>query len=91
MTAGHLVQLLLTMTKTHCIIQSLITMSHSIDIRLEALRAAPLNSWIAMSEDETKVVATGATYAEVVNNSEKAGVTDPVLIKTPKSWLPLAV
>jgi hypothetical protein len=54
--------------------------------RVEALRAAPPNSWVALSEDETKVVAVGATYDEAVKNSEKAGVSDPILIKTPEHW-----
>ncbi len=56
--------------------------------RLELLRSAPLNSWIALSEDETKIVATGATYSEVVERSEKAGVPDPLIIKTPEQWSP---
>jgi hypothetical protein len=30
-----------------------------------------------------KIVATGATYSEVVERSEKAGVADPLIIKTP--------
>lgn len=51
--------------------------------RLELLRSAPLNRWIALSEDETNIVATGATYSEVVERSEKAGVFDPLIIKTP--------
>jgi len=38
-------------------------------IRLELLRSAPLNSWIALSEDESRIVATGATYSEVVELS----------------------
>ena len=29
-------------------------------IRLKLLRSAPLNSWIALSEDESRIVATGA-------------------------------
>jgi hypothetical protein len=57
------------------------------DPRLEALRSAPLNSWIALSEDETKVVAVGATYEEVVRNSERAGVSEPIILKTPERWL----
>ena len=40
--------------------------------RLELLRSVPLNSWIALSEDETEIVATGATYSEVVERSEKS-------------------
>jgi len=45
--------------------------------RLELLRSAPLNSWIALSEDETRIVATGTTYSEVVERSERAGVSNP--------------
>jgi hypothetical protein len=59
--------------------------------RLEVLKQAPLDSWVALSEDESRIVAVGATYDEVVQKSESAGVTDPVLIKTPKSWLPISV
>ena len=54
--------------------------------RLEALRSAPLNSWVALSEDETKIIAVGATYSEAAENSERAGVSDPVIIKTPPKW-----
>jgi hypothetical protein len=61
------------------------------DIRLELLSKAPLDSWIALSEDETKIVAVGATFEEVARKSELAGVSDPVLLKTPKIWLPLSV
>ena len=59
--------------------------------RLEALRSAPLDSWIALSEDETKVVAVGSTYAEVAENSERAGVEDPLIVKTPVSWIPISL
>jgi len=50
-----------------------------------------MDSWIALSEDETAIVATGSTYEEVVLNCEKAGVSDPLLIKTPKVWMSIAV
>ena len=59
--------------------------------RSEALRSAPLDSWIALSEDETRVTATGATYAEVSKRLDDAEDKDSVIIKTPKSWLPFAV
>jgi hypothetical protein len=59
--------------------------------RVDALRSAPLDSWVALSSDESSIVAVGKTYAEAVRLSELAGVDDPVLIKTPKKWLPLAV
>jgi hypothetical protein len=61
------------------------------DVRAELLRRAPLDSWIALSEDETKIVAVGATFEEATRKSELAGVEDPVLLKTPKVWLPLSV
>jgi len=57
----------------------------------EALRGAPLDSWIALTEDETRVIATGATYEEVAKRLDDAGDKDSVILKTPKSWLPFAV
>jgi hypothetical protein len=63
----------------------------SSDPRFEALKSAPLDSWIALSEDESKIVAVGDSYSDVVSKSESAGVSDPVLVKTPKSWLPISV
>jgi hypothetical protein len=66
-------------------------MSSQIDSRLEALKSAPLDSWIALSEDESKIVAVGSSYDDVVRKSESAGVSDPVLVKTPKSWMPISV
>lgn len=60
-------------------------------IRLQLLRSAPLNSWVALSEDESRIIATAATYSEVVEMSERAGEADPVILKTPKHWSPLSV
>jgi hypothetical protein len=59
---------------------------YPIDSRLEALRSAPPNSWVALSEDESRVVAVGGTYHEAVSKSQQAGVSDPVLVKTPETW-----
>lgn len=56
-----------------------------------ALRSAPLNSWIALSEDESKLISVGSTYDEAVKKSEDAGVSDPLIIKTPEKWLPFSV
>jgi len=61
-------------------------MSPETAVRLELLRSAPLNSWIALSEDETRIVATGTTYSEVGECSERAGVSNPLILKTPESW-----
>lgn len=59
--------------------------------RLTALRSAPLDAWIALSEDESQIVATGSSYEEVVQKSESAGVREPIIVKTPRNWLPLSV
>jgi hypothetical protein len=61
------------------------------DARLTALKIAPPDSWIALSEDESALVAVGSTYEEVVMKSEEAGVSDPILIKTPKTWAPFSL
>jgi hypothetical protein len=61
------------------------------DPRFEALQSAPPDSWIALSKDESKIVAVGETYEEVVTASDSAGVNDPVIVKTPKVWASLSV
>jgi hypothetical protein len=59
--------------------------------RSKALQAALLNSWVAFDESETRVVATAATYEQVVKESNAVGVTDPIVVKTPPDWSPLSV
>src|ERR1700678_2731234 len=54
--------------------------------RIEALKSAPPNGWIAFSEDEQRVVAQGLSYDEVVELAEKNGVTEPVVVKVPENW-----
>lgn len=61
------------------------------DARSEILRTAPLNSWVALSDDETRIVAQGATYQEVAAQLDAMGDETSVILKTPASWLPLAV
>ena len=61
------------------------------DARAEALRNAPLDSWVALSADETRVVAVGATYEEVSTALDRIGDTDSVILKTPPAWLPMAL
>jgi hypothetical protein len=63
---------------------------HSPTPRLQALRQAPLDSWVALSEDETRVVASGSGFQDVVAKAKANGVSDPVIVKTPKRWLPIA-
>ncbi len=66
-------------------------MSPQASMRLNLLRDAPLDSWLALSSDETKIIAVGKTYSEVVEKSDQAGVADPVILKTPPVWAPTFV
>ena len=59
--------------------------------RIEVLLKAPPGGWVAFGEDESSVVAYGATYDEAVSNAEKAGVSDPVLVKVPSDWTELVL
>jgi hypothetical protein len=58
----------------------------SAEERVRILREAKPNSWIAFSEDESKVVAQGESYSQVVEAAENAGEKEPVIVKTPDSW-----
>jgi len=66
-------------------------MSPENTVRLELLKTAPLNKWVALSEDETKIVAIGNTYSEVADKSDRAGVPDAIIMKTPEQWVPLSI
>lgn len=59
--------------------------------RLKILRESPPNSWVAFSEDESRLVGRGSTYAEAVAAAEERGVSDPVLLKTPDDWAPMVL
>ena len=66
-------------------------MSASEKRRLQLLSEAKPDSWIALSSDETRVVGTGATYAEAVEDATRNGESDPGLIKIPSDWSPLVL
>jgi hypothetical protein len=59
--------------------------------RLELLRSAPMNTWIAISADESRIVATGSTFMEADEAAKKAGEEGYFLTRTPNSWLPRAM
>jgi hypothetical protein len=61
------------------------------DTRLSVLQSAPLNAWIALSDDESRLVAQGDTYEEVAVQLEKMGDETSFLVKTPPSWSLLSV
>ena len=55
--------------------------------RVKILTQATSDSWIALSADESKLLASSKSYSEVVKLAEAQGETEPVLIKTPDAWL----
>ena len=59
--------------------------------RLELLRSAPMNTWVAISADESRIVATGGTFMEADEAAKKTGEEGYFLTKTPNSWLPRAM
>ena len=61
-------------------------MSPEIQTRLEVLRSAPTDSWIALSEDESRIVAVGADFGEVSEKADEAGEPDAIILKTPPAW-----
>jgi hypothetical protein len=57
--------------------------------RLRALESAPLDTWIALSDDESRILATG-TLQEVSDQVD--ALDEPaVILKTPPFWGPLAL
>ncbi|MGH8546009.1 MAG: DUF5678 domain-containing protein [Gammaproteobacteria bacterium] len=58
--------------------------------RVRILSEAKPNSWVAFSSDESKVVGHGDTYGEAVEDAEKHGEADPILVKIPDNWEPRA-
>lgn len=66
-------------------------MSPENEIRLKLLRTAPLDAWVALSQDESRIVATGSDYEQVAKRADEAGETDPVILKTPQVWAQFSV
>jgi hypothetical protein len=55
--------------------------------RLQLLRSAPMNSWVAVSKDESKIIATGKTFMEADELAKRSGEKDYFLTKTPDAWM----
>jgi hypothetical protein len=66
-------------------------MSPQDKVRLATLQSAPLDKWIAISDDESRIIAVGETYSEVSAKSDAAGEDDPIILKTPAAWGPISV
>ncbi len=57
----------------------------------DLLRSAPLDKWVALSSDESKILAVGDSFAEVAAKARQSGEDDPLILKTPPQWLPLTL
>ncbi|MGC2477807.1 MAG: hypothetical protein WA485_25945 [Candidatus Sulfotelmatobacter sp.] len=57
------------------------------DRRLELLRSAPMNSWLALSADESRIVAIGKTFVEADATAKKSGEENYILTRTPDAWM----
>jgi hypothetical protein len=68
-----------------------VTHSEQNAARVAALEKAPLDAWIALSDDETKLIAHGGTYQDVVDQLVKMGDDSSFVMKTPASWDLLSV
>ncbi len=55
-------------------------------VREAILQKAPLDSWIALSHDQLRMVAASTSMNEAIALSEAAGEPDPVMLKTPPFW-----
>jgi hypothetical protein len=61
------------------------------ELRLELLRNAKPNTWLALSSDETRLAGSGDSYAEAVADAERQGEYDPLVLKVPEQWIPLVL
>jgi hypothetical protein len=52
------------------------------------LTGAARNSWIALNEDQSKVVGRGETLEQAVKEAQKNGVDDPIVVWAPRTWQP---
>jgi hypothetical protein len=52
------------------------------------LLESPRNCWLALAEDESRIVATGLTPDEAEAKAQKEGVNDPLLVWSPEDWTP---
>ncbi len=58
---------------------------------LDIRQTAPLNSWIAISNDETRIVAIGPSFKELKEKLAQVADKDYFISKTPPVWAPFAL
>ena len=66
-------------------------MAHQYKTNLsQLLTGAARNTWLALNEDETRVVGKGDTIEKAVQEAHKNGMDDPIILWAPKQWTPAA-
>jgi hypothetical protein len=54
----------------------------------EIVRNAPRNCWLALTEDQSKVVGHGDTPDSAIDSAIAQGFEDVVLLWAPDEWIP---
>jgi len=54
----------------------------------DAVYNAPRNCWLALNEEQSKVLGYGDTPDEAIDAARKNGEDEPVLIWAPSEWIP---
>lgn len=54
--------------------------------RVDVLIGAARNCWLALTEDETRIVGKGETLELAIEEAKKNGVDDPIVIWSPREW-----
>ncbi len=55
------------------------------------LSGVPKGAWVALSDDEDRVVAYAADLAEVVKRANELGESDPLVVRVPENPSSLVV
>ncbi len=53
---------------------------------VKMLAEAPRNKWIALSDDESRIVGIGDSMEDAVSAAAEKGIREPVLLKSPIQW-----
>lgn len=53
------------------------------------LENAPKECWLALDHSESKIVGRGEDIKEAVDEAKDNGEDDPILVWSPREWLPV--
>ena len=60
-------------------------MNSAVDLTKLLLNASR-ECWLALNEEQSKIVGRGETIREAVEEAKKNGVDDPIIVWSPKVW-----